>query len=91
MGEGRVAEDRDDLDAWTAELRDRVTRGELDRLTPITLGGLRLPSAELAARIMLADLDHYAELAPDQRRDMLVEARRLMLLRDFRQLREQLG
>lgn len=82
---------RDDLDGWIAELRDRVARGELDGRTSVTIGGLRLPSAELAARIMLADLDHYDDLSPEERSDWLLEARRLMLLGDFRQLREQLG
>ena len=87
---GRVNDGRDGLDTWTAALRDRLARGELDGRTPVTIGGLRLPSAELAARIMLADLDHYDDLTPEQRRDMLVEARRLLLLRDFRQLRDLL-
>ena len=90
-GGGRVDDGRDDLDAWIAALRDRAARGELDGRTPIVIGGLRLPSADLAARIMLADLDHYDDLAPEQRRDMLIEARRMMLLGDLRQLREQIG
>ncbi|MDP8923046.1 MAG: hypothetical protein M3O34_09255 [Chloroflexota bacterium] len=84
-------EDRDDLDAWIAELRDRLARGELDGRTPIEIAGLRLPSAGLAARIMLADLDHYDDLTPEQCRDVLVQAPRRMLLRDFRELRALLG
>jgi hypothetical protein len=86
-----VDEDRDNLDAWIAELRDRLARGELDGGAPIEIGGLRLPSAQLAARIMVADLDHYDDLSPEERGDWLVEARRGMLLRDFRRLRALIG
>ncbi len=83
--------DPDNLAAWIDALRERVARGEMDRRMPITIGGLPLSSAELAARIMLADLDHYNDLPPEHRRDLLVEARHRLLLDDFRQLREQLG
>jgi hypothetical protein len=40
---------------------------------------------------MLADLDHYSNLAPADRLNPAVGARRLELLDDFRRLRDVLG
>ncbi len=82
--------DADDLAAWIADLRRRVARGELDGLGHFAVLRGRL-DVGLAARIMLADLDHFDNLPPEQRRDLLVEARRRMLLRDFARLRAQIG
>jgi hypothetical protein len=50
-----------------------------------------LPSFELAVRVMLADLDHFDDLPLARRRDLLVVARRRLLLDDLRRLREQIG
>ena len=81
----------DDLPAWIDGLRGRVERGELADLGPIEVAGGTLESVELAARIMLADLDHYDDLTLETRRDLLVVARRRLLLEDLRRLREQIG
>ena len=82
----------DELTAWIEELRGRLDRGELDDRDPIDLGrGGVLPSAELAAKVMLADLDHYDDLTLEQRRDPLTLARRQLLQDDLRRLKEQIG
>ena len=82
---------RSELDAWISDLRGRVARGELDGLGSIPVDGSALLGTVTVVRIMLADLDHYDDLTPEQRQDPLVEARRRLLLADFRRLREQIG
>ena len=86
-----MATDPDKLVAWIGELRGRVARGELDGLGRVELDGGIILVANLAARILLADLDHYDNLAPKWRRDLAVVARREALLRDLRRLRDQIG
>ena len=82
----------DDLTAWIEELRGRLDRGELAGLGPVEVGpGQVLPSAELAAKIMLADLDHYDDLPLQQQRHPLAVARRRLLLEDLRRLKQQIG
>ena len=81
----------DELDGWIAELRGRVARGELDDLGPIPLDGAAVLGTGTLVRIMLADLDHYHILPPALRHDLLIEARRRTLLREFARLREQIG
>ena len=81
----------DDLVAWIAELRGRLARGDLAALGRVELDGGIILTADMAARIMLADLDHYEDLPPTWRGDLAVVARREALLRDLRQLREQIG
>ena len=85
-----MATDPDDLVAWIAELRARVARGDLDGQGEFEAGVGRF-AVGLAARIMLADLDHYEVLPPTLRGDLAVVARREALLRDLRRLREQIG
>ena len=85
-----MATDPDDLVAWIAELRARVARGDLDGQGEFEAGVGRF-AVGLAARIMLADLDHYEALPPTWRGDLAVVARREALLRDLRRLREQIG
>ena len=80
-----------ELDGWISGLRSRVARGELDGLGRIPLDGTAVLGVATVVRIMLADLDHFDDLPPEQRQDLLVEARRRLLLRDFRRLREQIG
>ena len=82
---------RNELDAWISDLRVRVARGELDGLGSIPVDGSASLGTVTVVRIMLADLDHYDDLTPEQRQDPLVEARRRLLLADFRPLREQIG
>ena len=80
----------DDLAAWIAELRGRVARGELAGLGTLDVDGRALPVAR-AARIMLADLDHYDDLPLEHRREPPIVARRLRLLADLWELRAQIG
>ena len=81
----------DELSAWIADLRGRVGRGELAHLGPIDVDGGTVASVELAARILLADLDHYDDLPARYRREKSVVARRVLLLADLQRLREQIG
>ena len=85
-----MADDPDDLVAWIAELRARVARRELDRQGTFRIGGAELPVG-LAARILLADVDHDKDLTPEQRRDPFNVERRRILFGDLRRLREQIG
>ncbi len=79
----------DDLAAWIDELRSRVARGDLDGRGEFAVLGGRL-AVGLAARIMLADLDHD-DLTPEQRADPLSVERRRLLFSDLHRLREQVG
>ncbi len=86
----RMEADPEDILAWLAALRRRVERGELAALGPYeTEDGVL--GMDLTARIMLADLDHYRDLSPEQRHDPAVIARHVSLLEDFRRLRAQIG
>ena len=80
----------DDLVAWIGELRARVARGDLDGRGrfDVDTGVLDI---SLAARIMLADLDHDNDLTPEQRQDPFSVERRRLLVADLRRLREHLG
>ncbi len=82
--------DPDDLAAWIDALRARLARGELDGQGSFDTGDGALPVG-LAARIMLADLDHYDDLTPEQRGAPPVRARRLRLLADLWELRARIG
>src|SRR5207248_10761911 len=77
--------------AWIDELRRRLDAGELADLPPIDLGnGLVLRDVELAAWIMLADVDRYAAMPPELRRPPVIAARRRLLADNLRRLRERL-
>ncbi len=80
------------LTAWIAGLRDRLTKGGLRDAAPVDLGyGTADWPASRTVQIMLADLDHYSNLAPADRLNPAVGARRLALLEDFRRLRAVLA
>ncbi len=81
----------DGLIGWIAEVRGRVDRGALDGITSIDIDGATVVGSETIVRNMLAALAHCDDLSPERRLDLLVEARRRMLLRDFAQLRKQIG
>ena len=82
----------DDLAEWVDELRGRLERGDLADLGPIDPGDGSGPlPGELRVRIMLADLDHHADLPLERRREPLIRARRRRLLEDLRRLRERIG
>ena len=80
----------DDLVAWIDALRGRVARGELDGQGSLDAGDGALPVG-LAARIMLADLDHDRDLTPERRRSAFNVERRRTLLAELGRLREQIG
>jgi hypothetical protein len=82
----------DDLMSWIAELRARLDRGHLETLLSLDLGhGIPALPAAHAIRIMLADLDSFADMAPDEADDPVNVARRTSLLADFRVLRFLIG
>ena len=80
-----------ELGGWIAELRGRVARGELAALGRVELDGGVILVAELAARILLADLDHHDDVARERLGDLCLQARREALLRDLARLRKQIG
>ena len=80
------------LTPWIKELRARVARGHLARLGPIDFGdGLPALRAEHAVHLMLADLDDFEDIDPDEAADPVNVARRYRLLGDFRLLRIRIG
>ena len=83
--------ERNELDAWISDLRGRVARGELVGLGPTPIEEAAVLDTETLVRVMLADLDHYDDLSPEQRRDPLIQARRGLLLADFRRLHQLIG
>lgn len=81
----------DGLEAWIIALRARLAHGQLrDRGSVSVLEGKRLP-AELAAKLVLNDLDHFENLPRSWGNDPLKVVRRRLLLHDFQDLRRQLG
>ena len=86
-----MATDPDELVAWIADLRTRVARGELDGQGEFEVGGGGRLAIGLAARILLADLDHDKDLTPAQRRDRVAVERRRSVRADLRRLRQQIG
>jgi hypothetical protein len=82
----------DDLRAFLAELRARLERGEFAGHPPIWLGNeLTLTNAETAVRGLLRQVDAYAAMPPEQRRDYPYHGRRLKLAGTLRRLREHIG
>ncbi len=84
-----------DVETWISNLRGCLDRGELAGHGPITLrDGSRLPDAELAVRLLLADLAHLDALPPARYPDPpdpQIARRRRELLVDFQHLRAQLA
>jgi len=82
----------DDLDAWIAELRARLDRGDLAALGPVDVGdGTDILPAEHTVRLMLADLDSFDELSPAERMDPCHVTRRQQVLDEFRRLHDLIG
>ena len=78
----------DELAAWIADLRVRLDRGDLATLGPVDVGhGTDVLPAQDTVRIMLADLDGFDEMPPDEADDPVIVARRDVLLTSFRILR----
>ena len=82
----------DDLAAWIADLRARLDGGALATVSPVDIGHEthRLPAAHLV-RIMLADLDSYADMTAAETNAPVNVARRVGLIGDFRRLRILVG
>jgi hypothetical protein len=80
------------LAEWIAELRDRLHRGDLATLDPIDIGygTYTLPAAR-TIQIMLADLDDFEGMTPDEANKSANVARRASLLADFRALQFLIG
>ena len=78
------------LTGWITDLRAHLDRGELATLAPVDLGYGMMP-AERIVRIMLADLDDLADLAPDEADAPGNIVRRASLFADFYVLRSVLG
>ena len=77
---------------WIAELRTNVEGGDLAHLGRIDVGdGLPALPAEHAVQLMLADLDEFEAMTPDEANDPVNVARRASLLADFRTLRFLFG
>jgi hypothetical protein len=82
----------DELAAWIADLRVRLDRGDLATLGPVDVGhGTDVLPAQDTVRIMLADLDGFDEMPPDEADDPVNVARRDVLLTSFRILRALIG
>ena len=87
-----VSEMAGDLGVWIGRLRERLTRGELEGLSPLDLGyGAEILPARQTIRIMLADLDGLGGPVPDEDADPESLAHRRALLEDFRRLRATIG
>ena len=82
----------DELAAWIADLRARLDRGDLATLDPVDIGhGTQVLPAQDTIRIMLADLDGFDEMPPDEANDPVNVARRDILFTSFRILRTLIG
>ena len=82
----------DSLMVWIAKLRVRLERGDLATLT-LSDTGYGIDSVPVAhtVRAMLADLDSFEDMNPDEAEDPVTVAQRAMLLDDFRFLRLFIG
>jgi hypothetical protein len=77
---------------WIAELRARLERGDLATLGPVEIGhGTHVIPAGHTIQIMLADLDGFEDMDPDEAADPVNIARRAGLRGDFRILRLLIG
>jgi hypothetical protein len=77
---------------WIAGLRARLERGDLATLTTVDIGhGNGGMPATHTIRVMLADLDRFEAMDPDEAEDLVNVARRARLLDDFRFLRHFIG
>jgi hypothetical protein len=79
------------LEAWIAALRVRLGRGHLRDLGSVSVSEDKKLPAELAARLVLNDLDHFDDLPRSWEDDPFKVARRRHLLHDLQDLRRQLG
>jgi len=84
--------DASGIDGWIAHLPDRIDSGELSDSGPIDWGpDAWMASAEVAARILLADLDRLHCLHRQRRGDASIQRRRIALLSELLRLRALIG
>jgi hypothetical protein len=84
--------DASDIDVWMAQLPGRIESGELAASGPIDWGpDAWMASAEVAARILLADLDRLHCLPSQRRGDASIQRRRIALLSEILRLRVLIG
>jgi hypothetical protein len=82
----------DNAEAWIAELYGRIERGDLTTLGLVHLEGWPIAlEADLAAKILLADLEELEDSSVEEPMNTSIIARRSMLLDDLCQLRERIG
>ena len=81
-----------DLDEWISDQRARLDRGDLATVAPVDIGhGTHIMPAAHLVRIMLADLDSYADMTAAEADAPINVARRDGLIGDFRLLRILIG
>jgi len=91
MATARPSSD-DDLMTWIAELRDHLARRGLATLAPVDVGhGTDAMPVEHTVRVMLADLDSFEDMTPDEADDPINVKRRFHLLSDFEILQSLIG
>ena len=89
IGEGLTNQE---IAAWIPDLRARLDRGDLATLGPVDVGhGTDVLPAQDTIRIMLADLDGFDEMTPDETNDPFNVARRDVLLTNCRILWTLIG
>ena len=70
----------DELAAWIANVRIRLDRGDLATIGPIDVGhGTDILPGQDTIRIMLAELDEFDEMTPDEVDDAINVARQDVL------------
>jgi hypothetical protein len=80
------------LHIWIETLRARLDRGELAGLPGVDIGDdTGAVPAEWTISVMLADLDGFDDMTPEERPHPGNVRRWLNLLDDFRRLRELIG
>ena len=85
IGEGLTNQE---VAAWIAELRARLDRGDLATLGPVDVGhGTQVLAVQDTVRIMLADLDEFEDMTPEEANGPVSVARRDVLRTNFRILR----
>lgn len=83
--------DLDELAPWIDELERRIERGELRSLPLIHIDRRLRVQPDLLARIMLAELEAFDDLLPNERECAENVVKRRSLLWDLLWLREQIG
>ena len=84
--------DTSDIDMWIGQLPGRIKSGELADSGPIDWGPIAwMASAEVAARILLADLNRLHRLRRRRPGDASIRRRRMALMSELLRLRGLIG